>query len=74
MHISKSDSIDAILGSPLDDEFADLVYILGVDVWDGTIGSNGVVKTNDDIGFHMATLLTSCIICMHSLYCYNTIT
>ena len=62
MLISKSDNIDAMLGSPVDTQLEELEYILGVDVCEGMIGSTEVVKTIEATGFHMATLLTSCII------------
>ena len=51
-----------MLGSPDDTKFEELEYILGVDVCEGMIGSTEVVKTIEATGFHMATLLTSCII------------
>ena len=55
--------MDAIFGSPDRMKFDDeLLYIVGFDVFVGTIGNSDVVKTMEETGFHNDTPLISCVI------------
>ena len=55
--------MDAIFGSPDRMKFdEELLYIVGVDVFVGTIGNSDVVKTREETGFHNDTPLISCVV------------